>query len=288
MEIHVKSQNNNEGISQAIMRKLVEAGGDRSKINKNRSLWNQIIEEFKNDADSTVESSDGKNKKTLSEAFKENMTVFSNYVIKITDATWNKMLDMVKGLGNFKEGQTAVDNTEEGDETIEQQVKITEGKYTTSSIKVNAPKQKYASQDSDVREIYSAREQAKVQETFDDANQLLVDVANKKYEVEIIQGYNVKGNYNWKRADLPDGRCIKVSYDDKGEISEIKISYDTAPDQDEDGNEFDGAEVKYTDSKAKVSTSHESGIYDHSITSGYDFEKLKAVAEAIFGKWEEE
>ena len=157
MEIHVKSQNNNEGISQAIMRKLVDAGGDKSQINKNASLWNQIIAEFDKDAESTVESSDGQNQKTLSEAFKENMTVFSNYVIKITDATWNKMLDMVKGLGNFKEGQTAVDNTEEGDETIEQQVKITEGKYTTSSIKVHAPKQKYALQNPEVRKIYRGR-----------------------------------------------------------------------------------------------------------------------------------
>ena len=54
MEIHVKSQNNNEGISQAIMRKLVEAGGDESKIDKNKSLWTQFIEEFKNDGEAIL------------------------------------------------------------------------------------------------------------------------------------------------------------------------------------------------------------------------------------------
>ena len=87
---------------------------------------------------------------------------------------------------------------------------------------------------------------------------------------------------------LSDGRWIEVIYDDQGEISKIKISSDTTLDHKNDGSAFDGADVSYTDSTACVSTSHENGIYDHSITSGYDFEKLKAVAEAIFGKWEEE
>ena len=100
---------------------------------------------------------------------------------------------------------------------------------------------------------------------------------------EITSGHDEIDDYDWKKAKLPDGRCIKVCYDKEGEITDILISHDTTPDKYSDGSTFDGAEVRYKKDIALYNTDKNNGFFDGPITSGYDFEKLKALAEKIFG-----
>ena len=127
-------------------------------------------------------------------------------------------------------------------------------------------------------------ELTKAQQAFDNANKFLADVANMEPKPEIISGHNDKGNYG-KKVKLPDGRWIDVIYDKNGEITSINISYDTTQDTEKDGTKFDGGEVRYDkNGKAWYDTDKNNSVYEGSITSGYDFEKLKAIAEKIFGK----
>ena len=121
----------------------------------------------------------------------------------------------------------------------------------------------------------------KIRKTFDDANRFLAEVANMNPKPKISSGHNEKDDYDWKQVDLPDGRWIEVRYDKEGEIKEILISYDTTPDKKTNGS-FDGAEVEYTKNKAWYDTDKNNDEWEGSITSGYDFEKLKAIAEKIF------
>ena len=103
---------------------------------------------------------------------------------------------------------------------------------------------------------------------------------------EIIEGRNNEKNYDWKEVKLPkpDGRWITVIYDEKGEISEICISHDTTPAHRTDGTTYDSAEIHYTATKAWYNIDKSNSEYEGSITSGYDFEALKTLAEKIFGK----
>ena len=123
----------------------------------------------------------------------------------------------------------------------------------------------------------------KIRKTFDDANRFLAEVANMNPKPAISSGHNEEGDYDWKCTTLPDGRWIEVYYDKEGEIKEILISYDTTPDKETNGSTFDGAEVRYTKNKAWYDTDKNNNDWEGSITSGYDFEKLKAIAEKIFG-----
>ena len=126
------------------------------------------------------------------------------------------------------------------------------------------------------------KELPKIRQTFNNANKFLVEVANMNPKPKISSGHNEKDDYDWKQAKLPDGRWISVLYAKKGEITEIRISYDTTPDKETNGSTFDGAEVRYTKNKAWYNTDKNNDVWEGSITSGYDFEKLKAVAEKIF------
>ena len=122
---------------------------------------------------------------------------------------------------------------------------------------------------------------AKVQKVFKDANNFLIEVANMNPKPMIESGHYEEGD--WKQAILPDGRWIDVDYDKKGEITEIRISHDTTPDKKSDGATADLAEVTYRKDKAWYDTDKNNDIFEGSITSGYDYEKLKAIAKTIFG-----
>ena len=123
----------------------------------------------------------------------------------------------------------------------------------------------------------------KVRKTFKDANNFLIEVAYMNPKPEIKSGHNEKGNYDWKEAKLPDGRWIGVRYDKEGEITDIIISHDTTPNKGSDGSTFDAAEVRYSKNYADYDTDKNNNTCEGTITSGYDFEKLKALAEKIFG-----
>ena len=124
---------------------------------------------------------------------------------------------------------------------------------------------------------------AGLQQTFDDANNFLAEVANMSDKPEIETGTDDE-NRKWAECQLADGRRIKVFYDSNGEINTIYISHVTSPDIEDNGNTFDGWELKYTSEKASYNTDKSNDVYDGSIKSGYDFQKLKALAEKLFGK----
>lgn len=120
---------------------------------------------------------------------------------------------------------------------------------------------------------YQNKNQAKIQKTFDDANRFLADVANMEEKPDIQTLKN-----GAKQAKLPDGRYINVNYY-KGEIETIMISYNTT----KNNQGQDEIEVLYEKEMASYNIDKNRVSYDGTIYSGYDFEKLKAVAEKIFG-----
>ena len=123
----------------------------------------------------------------------------------------------------------------------------------------------------------------KIRKTFKDANNFLIKVANMNPKPAIQSGHDENLDYDWKGTLLPDGIWIQVNYDKNGEITDILILYDTTPDKRPDGSTNNGYEVLYTKDKAGYNTNHNSVDFEGFITSGYDFEKLKAIAEKIFG-----
>ncbi len=124
---------------------------------------------------------------------------------------------------------------------------------------------------------FNKNKKPKAQKTFDDANKFLAEVANMEPKPEVI------GDKDWKHVALPDGRWIQVYYDENGEICDIYISHDTTPDIEEGGSTYDGFDVIYTSEKAECNYDHCNSSFEGIITSGYDFEKLKALTEKIFG-----
>lgn len=131
---------------------------------------------------------------------------------------------------------------------------------------------------------YNQYNLSKTQQTFDEANKFLAEVANMNPKPEIEEGHNNEKNYDWKKVILPDRRWIEVRYDGNGEISTILISHDTTPDYKTAGTTFDRTEIHYTATKAWYNIDKSNSEYEGSITSGYDFEALKTLAEKIFGK----
>ena len=99
----------------------------------------------------------------------------------------------------------------------------------------------------------------------------------------IMSWHDSEKDCDVKMMELPDSRWIKVYYDENGEISDILISYDTILEI-KDGREVNLDEVRYTKDQAKYDTDKNSADWEGAITSGYDFEQLKALAEKIFGK----
>ena len=110
------------------------------------------------------------------------------------------------------------------------------------------------------------------QRCFDKANALLVEVANMNPKPTIVK------ENNSAKITLPDGRFIEVEFDENGEITRIGISYDTAP----ESNGEDWEEVQYEKNEAYYDIDKSNENWEGAITSGYDFEKLKAFVEQIF------
>ena len=129
---------------------------------------------------------------------------------------------------------------------------------------------------------YQNANRSKIQKTFDGANKLLADVANMKKKPEIKSGKNDDGT-EWKYVKLNNGQWIRVDYDENRNISEIRISHDTTPDHKADSSTCDSEEVSYTATKAWYDIDKSNNDFEGSITSGYNFEKLKALAKKIFG-----
>ena len=129
-------------------------------------------------------------------------------------------------------------------------------------------------------------EREELQEFFDDANNFLVELANSDPKPEIVEGK--RENKNTREAHLPDGRFIIVMYDDSGEISDIAISniFEEETLTTSNGKSQDCAEIRYSKDKAQFNNDNNEVLYDGYIDKGYNFEKLKALAERIFGKWE--
>lgn len=128
---------------------------------------------------------------------------------------------------------------------------------------------------------YNETELPKIQKTFDDANRFLAEVANMEPKPSIMSWHDSEKDCDVKWMTLPDSRWIKVYYDENGEISDILISYDT---EEVVGRYVLLSDVRYTKDQAIYSTDKNSKDWDGAITSGYDFEQLKALAEKIFGK----
>lgn len=128
---------------------------------------------------------------------------------------------------------------------------------------------------------YHNRNRNKIQQTFDGANKLLADVANMKKKPKIESGKD-EDDTKWKKATLTNGQYIQVYYDKDGNINMISISHDTTPDHGTSST-FDGAEVTYTKTEAFYDNDKSNSDWEGSITSGYNFEKLKALAKKIFG-----
>ncbi len=134
-----------------------------------------------------------------------------------------------------------------------------------------------------VERIASKEEQIpQIQQTFDEANNFLAEVANMT-DKQIRRGTKEDGK-GYAECTLPDGRRIKVHYTESGEVEQIDISYDTTPYTKADGTSKDGDEIRYRKDKAFYDIDISNGIFEGSIRTGYDFEKLKALVEKIFGK----
>lgn len=133
--------------------------------------------------------------------------------------------------------------------------------------KIEAAKQK------EQEEIKNKQEEVKkAQECFDKANELLVKVANMDPRPAVVK------NEKSAKITLEDGTYISVDFNSDGEIERIGISYDTT----KSVNGKDTCEVAYQKDKAQYDYDKTDGYWDGSIKSGYDFEKLKALAEQIF------
>ena len=122
-----------------------------------------------------------------------------------------------------------------------------------------------------------------VQATFDKATKMLCEVANMNPKPEIKKGHNDTENYDWAYVNLPDGRGIAVYYDENREISDVHISHDTTPIHRSDGTTSDVADVNFKKDKACYETDYNNDRVEGNITTGYDFEAIKAIAKMIFG-----
>lgn len=122
---------------------------------------------------------------------------------------------------------------------------------------------------------YNKTEHPKIQKCFDDAVKFMAEAANTEPKPEIEEGTTLDGE-NFKSISLPDGRWIDVIYDENGEIKKININYDTKLSS--DGEDY--ADAKFYSDLAVAHSDHTKPA--SLITSGFDFEKLKALAKRIF------
>ena len=154
-----------------------------------------------------------------------------------------------------------------------------QNKQIQSIAKLIIVGEKYIVKGENEKKTYKNENRTKIQQCFDNANKTLIDAANNKNKLRITEDDD-----KTKTAKLPDGRWILVVYDKQGEIFAIDISYDSTLDHRNDGSTSDDAEIHYNESFASYNIDHSNSDSDGYIESGYNFEKLKEIAESIFGK----
>ena len=145
-------------------------------------------------------------------------------------------------------------------------------KWIQDAAKKIIQKEKEIVKEANSYKVHFNKNKTKIQQCFDNANKALVDAANNKSSLKI----------NCNEAKLPDGRWIVVYHDQTGEIWAIEIGYDSTPDHHGDGSTSDECEVAYEKDCACYNIDHSNGTTDGRIKSGYNFEKLKEIAEYIF------
>lgn len=121
----------------------------------------------------------------------------------------------------------------------------------------------------------------KVQEYFDEANKVLADAASG---AKIEKTWTIDGG---KVLKLSDGKRIAVYYNDKGEITQIDVSFVPEKNYVTDQGSHDYNEVVYRKDYSWANLAHKANELNYTITAGYDFEKIKNIVKSIFRKQSE-
>ncbi len=134
----------------------------------------------------------------------------------------------------------------------------------------------------DAEKISFNKDVSKIQSHLDKANELLVDIANNPSKAR--KRVHSTEHTTTHVAILQDGRKIRVEYDNKGEIEEIGISFDTKNDTNADT--FHDDEVTYKKNYGiDVLLGWENGEpLIHNIEKYNTWNELVRIAESIFGK----
>lgn len=128
--------------------------------------------------------------------------------------------------------------------------------------------------------IFGANIPEDAKECFRLSTDILNEAANINPKPEVYASKHA--GEDCKECKLPNGEYIRVFYDSKGEIEGIIVSYSSEEEELSDGSMGDGAEAYFTSSYANYNANSSIKGWDGEVTSGYDFEELKALAEKIF------
>lgn len=128
--------------------------------------------------------------------------------------------------------------------------------------------------------IFGANIPEDAKECFKLSTDVLTDAANMNPKPEVYASKHA--GEDCKECKLPNGEYIRVFYDSKGEIEGIMVSYSSEEEELSDGSMGDGAEAYFTSDFANYNANSSIKGWDGEVTSGYDFEQLKALAEKIF------
>ena len=114
------------------------------------------------------------------------------------------------------------------------------------------------------------------QKVFDEANEVLINAANNAGKLKDDAFWNNEDK-KYVRLDLGNGKYIYAFYNDFGKITKVNVGT-----LEEDGESIN-YDVSYTAKYAMVDTDISNDKWEGEINSGFDFEKIKEVAQAIFG-----
>ena len=312
------AQTDYEGVRVTVPKKELPAPPDRTElniVNKNRADGKKVAESLKQAnntfADKSTKQNLDKYRETLKSITKDNVAYVCNHFPDIADriddvffmgAGFDKdevydyvlkpLIEKASEYGYKKDNIPISQYYQQNDPSklsldemkaeINELTKFIRDKDNETVHQYNKDVRAYNKKVGEVND-FNKNERPKAQKVFDEANKFLAEVANMNPKPEITSEHDEGRDYEWKEVDLPDGRWIGVWCDKEGEITDILISHDTTPDKYSDGSTFDGADVLYTKDEASYDTDKNNGEFDGAITSGYDFEKLKALAEKIFG-----
>lgn len=130
-------------------------------------------------------------------------------------------------------------------------------------------------------QIFGANIPEDAKECFKLSTDVLNDAVNMNPKPEVYDSKHA--GEDCKECKLPNGEYIRVFYDSNGEIEGIMVSYSSEEEELSDGSMGDGAEAYFTSDFANYNANSSINGWDGEVTSGYDFEELKALAEQIFG-----